>query len=479
MSRGSQIVLLLAVAGLAVGSYRTAAQAPRATELKLKDGKAKVESTLSQDDPVDVAGGNGAPCKAYAARFAAGKTYRIDMMSKDLDSFLRLEAPNGKKVAEDDDGGEDRDARITYRCTKAGTYRIVATTIGPLAMRGDFALAIQEKASAKALKLALRKGKGGATGKLSNADPERLYAVELSANHTYRIDMKSQDLDSFLRLEGPDGDKVAEDDDSGEELDARIVYRCTRAGTYHITATTAGPPGNLGAFELTIEGRPLPRPIKLALRKGKVRIAGALSKEEPSKFYALQMAADHTYRIDLLSEDLCSCLRLEGPDGKTVAGDDDLGDGLGARIIYRCTRAGAFRIEATAEPLDMGAFVLAIQEEATAKPIKLELRDGKACAAGTLSRDDPERVYAVELVAGRTYRIDMMSTDLDSSLRLEGPDGKTVADDEDRDGLDPRITYRCTRAGTYRIVAAVVGRPDQSADYTLTIQRQPGAKVGN
>jgi hypothetical protein len=44
---------------------------------------------------------------------------------------------------------------------------------------------------------------------------------------------------------------VAEDDDSGGNRNARIVYRCTQDGEYRIYATCLG--GNTaGAFQLTV-----------------------------------------------------------------------------------------------------------------------------------------------------------------------------------------------------------------------------------
>jgi hypothetical protein len=54
----------------------------------------------------------------YQIKLAAGKTYVIDMVSpnqKALDPYLVLKDANGVILAEDDDGGDGLNARITFR----------------------------------------------------------------------------------------------------------------------------------------------------------------------------------------------------------------------------------------------------------------------------------------------------------------------------------------------------------------------------
>src|SRR5579859_6858425 len=45
--------------------------------------------------------------KAYAIKLTEGKAYRIDLNSKDFDTFLRLEDASGKEVALNDDVAPD------------------------------------------------------------------------------------------------------------------------------------------------------------------------------------------------------------------------------------------------------------------------------------------------------------------------------------------------------------------------------------
>ena len=99
-------------------------------------------------------------------------------------------------------------------------------------------------------------------GELINADLKdkvrtdcycKTYTFKMTEGRTYQLDMKSPPgvLDSFLRLEDADGKQVSEDDDSGGNLDARIVFRATKTADFQIIATTFSP--GLGKFTLTVK----------------------------------------------------------------------------------------------------------------------------------------------------------------------------------------------------------------------------------
>ena len=55
---------------------------------------------------------------------------------------------------------------------------------------------------------------------------------------TYTIDMVSNQLDSYLYLEDSNGRVLAQDDDSGGNLNARIIWTAQYTGTYYVTCTS-------------------------------------------------------------------------------------------------------------------------------------------------------------------------------------------------------------------------------------------------
>src|SRR5205814_245913 len=99
-----------------------------------------VESALTKDDPRDK-DSPGCFCKIYTYTMAAGKTYQIDLMSKEFDAFLRLENSAGKTVADDDDGGGNLNARIVYKADASGDYKIIASTFAD-GKTGKFTLTV-------------------------------------------------------------------------------------------------------------------------------------------------------------------------------------------------------------------------------------------------------------------------------------------------------------------------------------------------
>jgi serine protease Do len=90
--------------------------------------------------------------------------------------------------------------------------------------------------------------------KRPNMAPNRYMKVEevnLSAGVTYIIEMHSNEIDSYLFLEDLKGKTLAKDDDSGGDLNAKIVFRAPSDGVYRIIATTFNP-RETGNYTLTV-----------------------------------------------------------------------------------------------------------------------------------------------------------------------------------------------------------------------------------
>jgi hypothetical protein len=87
---------------------------------------------------------------------------------------------------------------------------------------------------------------------LTDQQLEQVHEMKLEAGKTYVFDMKSTELDSYLKLHDPAGKLVAENDDIAPgNLDSRIVFSPKQDGVYRITATSFEQ-GGRGAYTLTI-----------------------------------------------------------------------------------------------------------------------------------------------------------------------------------------------------------------------------------
>jgi hypothetical protein len=85
--------------------------------------------------------------KSHKFKFEVGKKYIIDMESDfrkgGIDSYLILKGPSNDVIAEDDDSGGDRNARITFPAKTSGVYQVIATSFGGQS-QGAYALVIRE-----------------------------------------------------------------------------------------------------------------------------------------------------------------------------------------------------------------------------------------------------------------------------------------------------------------------------------------------
>lgn len=68
------------------------------------------------------------PCKIHTLRLDKGKTYVLDMISKDFDAWLRIADAAGKTLAQDDDSGGNLNSRIRFTAPRDEVYQIIATS---------------------------------------------------------------------------------------------------------------------------------------------------------------------------------------------------------------------------------------------------------------------------------------------------------------------------------------------------------------
>ena len=84
-----------------------------------------VKGVLTKNDPKDARGG---PMQVHNVAMKSGNVYTIDLVSTEMDAYLRLLDAKGKQLDEDDDSGNNQNSRIIFNCTKDGDYKLVATS---------------------------------------------------------------------------------------------------------------------------------------------------------------------------------------------------------------------------------------------------------------------------------------------------------------------------------------------------------------
>lgn len=222
-------------------------------------------STLRYGDSVIGTISNTSAEVYYTFQAEQGDILTISMVrsSGTLDPFLRVVDGDRFVVAENDDQhSETRNARIdALIIERGGTYIVMATRYDDSS--GSFVLSIEEAehsgtGSTRLAPLPIGYGESRAST-IDHGQIERYYAFQATADDLITIDMArggSGDLDSYLVLTDSAFTPMAEDDDSGEGQNSRIVdYRIPADGKYHIIATRYdGSAGDTsGEFRLSLD----------------------------------------------------------------------------------------------------------------------------------------------------------------------------------------------------------------------------------
>lgn len=262
--------------------------------------------------------------------------YRIRMTSDDFDTVLSLDGQGVSLRSDDADGSN---SMLTTHL-EAGTYSLRASGFQDR-VEGEYQLSVAAHALAEGV-LPAADGEllpGEAITALYQGRPVA-YRLHLDGRKLVEIDMRSSEIDPGLALEG--NGVALEDDDSGEQLDARIAT-VLEAGDYTVRASAFD--AGAGVFTLTAQVSDVPADAGGGvLQPGRVRdarlMAGAADR------YTFSIAREGTYLIEMSSDDgVDSHLRLSR-DGEPVAADDDGGGGFDARIEEHL-QAGDYVLEAS------------------------------------------------------------------------------------------------------------------------------------
>lgn len=316
------------------------------------------------------------------------------------------------------------------------------------------------------------------SGALTRNAPRASFELELQPGQVVTLTTSSTTgLDTVLALNGPNGRRVAENDDvQPGVLTSRVVYVARAAGRH--TAVITGYNGATGAFELD---------VAYGLDVGLSDAARTL-REETLTFDRRQ--TDHHVAVDLnaddifvastyaLTEGLDTTLTLTDPAGAILAQSDDRGDGtLNSQIVYQVARAGRYEVVAsTYGGNGSGDFVLSLATDPNARaPFNFASIEGTELARheGELNDALTSREYPISLAAGQTLFVtsDATSGNLDTMLRLNGPDGFPVAANDDRgDGtLNSAIAYTAPAAGAYEVQLSRYRQSSTSGGFRLVL----------
>ncbi|HEY0114438.1 MAG TPA: pre-peptidase C-terminal domain-containing protein [Allosphingosinicella sp.] len=205
--------------------------------------------------------------------------------------------------------------------------------------------------------------------------------------------------------------------------------------------------------------------------------------------YRLEGRRGQRIELRLNSDEFDPYLLITGPGGYQMANDDVAeGDGgTNSRLVVQLPADGTYRVSATSfAPGTMGAYRIEarqaaanakIDEDLPAAPIqvgasvegRLEQRDS---AYGEGKFQDRYRLTARR---GERIRINLASSEFDTVLTLQAPDGTTLSNDDhgEETGTNSRIETVLAEAGDY-VVSVTSFADGDTGKYRLTLEQQAG-----
>jgi hypothetical protein len=345
-----------------------------------KDSLTKDNDSLTMPSPKDKT--EKSYFKAYTFRMKEGHTYTLDLISADkkgtkLDTFMRLETPDGKLIAEDDDGGGFPNARIVHKALKDADYRIVATSFEP-GQIGAFTLKIFDAdfidavVSGNVEVLKAIKLPSPAVAKLVKDFAKKKTALHINA---ILLDDKGNPLaNKELTVQWEKGTETLKSNKDGvvrwpllSDKSRNLALQLPKGTRAMLALTdTDGFGLKFNEADLTVEK------VKSAVGPIVKTFDGKLSADDPldrdrtkshAKVHEFQMKAGKTYTLDLMSDDFDAFLRIEDDAKFKLAEDNDSGGSLNSRIVFTPKEDDNYRLNVTSfEGGQTGAYRLTIRE---------------------------------------------------------------------------------------------------------------------
>ena len=451
----------------------------------------------------------------FAVDLVAGHTYVIGLEGADSgggalqDPVLRgLYDADGNRIAgaRDNDGGAGRDARLTFTAAATGAYYIEAR--GHLNQTGDYTVRVTEWVDTDA-------ERGGATdlGDITalaglqfpaasldgSSDSVDYWRFTLSEARRVGLGLRQQDANADLFLEDAEGNVLYSGTEEGTANE--WISQTLPAGTYFVRVEAQEEGANEFKLRYGVSGA---NPdVVAALEQQQQGTDEAPAFAETSYAFSLAENADGgTVPVSL------GLVQATDPEDETITYSIEAGDSGGLFAIDPGTGAlsyqgagedyesGTTSYELTVRASDGGLHsevtvtvnVTDLQEPEEVEPLVTQSEQstpqtvsepagedfaanistaGRIAVGGTatgkIGSTGDRDGFAVELVAGRTYIIDLRGSPTgdgtldDPYLRgIKGPDGSRIAgvsNDDGGEGYNSQLNFTPTESGTHYIIA--------------------------
>lgn len=199
----------------------------------------------------------------------AGQRYIISA-SADFDTVLRiLRSGSSDVLAQDDDGGDGTNSRLTFAPTETGTY-IACVTAYASSGSGAYTLTVENApplpppatrpTSTESATWQVYDGTLTSNDPTDDGAPFDDYQIQIPDGHRAIISLESAAFDTVLKVYAANergAEPAASDDDGGGGLNSFLTFAPEHGGTFIVRATSYGS-GGTGAYRLRVMTSPVP-----------------------------------------------------------------------------------------------------------------------------------------------------------------------------------------------------------------------------
>jgi len=227
---------------------------PRTSNLKL-DGNPIASSLGTNDNTLP----DGSYYKAYQFQGQAGQSVVLEMRGTGIDPYLVLFDPNGRKIAEDDDGGGGKNARIAITLPNTGTYTLYANSYevgdtGSFTLAGSISNNYTVETTGDRDILLQKNGILGDRSRVLARDGSlfETFSFNAQAGQVVQIDLTSSDFHPYLVLFAPNSKVLKENNGFPSRSSASITVELPFTGTYRTIVNAFDRTGK-GTYKLIVK----------------------------------------------------------------------------------------------------------------------------------------------------------------------------------------------------------------------------------
>jgi S1-C subfamily serine protease len=173
-----------------------------------------------------------------------------------------------------------------------------------------------------------------------------LYSFEGKAGMQITIEMKSQEIDPYLILLGPNQRGIAQDDDGAGSKNARITVRLPADGTYTLVANSYEARES-GAYTLELKASATEPSRAILQEEGALVAGGPVLPSDNSLYreYTFEGRAGQSVAISLESTDFEPYVAIIGPNDRLLAQNDEGSDSAkNAFLSVTLPATGRYRV---------------------------------------------------------------------------------------------------------------------------------------